>query len=53
MVNVFGKKVQLSLKEFDLLRLLVISEGKCLRVSESCKLSGDRITLRSQRTFVS
>jgi two-component system, OmpR family, KDP operon response regulator KdpE len=30
MVNVFGKKVQLSLKEFDLLRLLVIQRGKVL-----------------------
>ena len=30
MVIVFGKKVQLSLKEFDLLRLLVIQRGKVL-----------------------
>jgi two-component system, OmpR family, KDP operon response regulator KdpE len=30
MVDVFGKKVQLSLKEFDLLRLLVIQRGKVL-----------------------
>jgi two-component system, OmpR family, KDP operon response regulator KdpE len=30
MVNVFGKRVQLSLKEFDLLRLLMIQRGKVL-----------------------
>lgn len=30
MVDVFGKKVQLSLKKFDLLRLLVIQRGKVL-----------------------
>jgi len=30
MVDVFGRKVQLSLKEFDLLRLLVIQRGKVL-----------------------
>lgn len=30
MVNVFGKKVQLGLKEFDLLRVVVIQRGKVL-----------------------
>jgi two-component system KDP operon response regulator KdpE len=52
-VDVRGNRVHLSPKEFDVLRALIIQQGRPLTHRDCCKLSGDPITPSKRRISAS